>query len=164
METAVPTGPEAGDRLLMDGGLAGIGTVICESWLPLRAPSMRRSTFIAPLPGAAVMATPVQRKKRSVADTMTFAGVVQFKTVAANVVVSGVAPVASHSVEPDAEFSVNFARGYIVPPLAVLRIHKTADTLEPAGITPAAFGLPGAVSNALIAYSPNGRCFKSTLI
>ncbi len=78
------------------------------------------------------------------------AGVAQFTATAVSAVVSGVAPVASHTVGPDAEFSVNFALGYMAPTLAVLRIHNTADTLEPVAMTPDAFGFPATVSNDTI--------------
>jgi hypothetical protein len=59
-----------------------------------------------------------------------------------NVLVSAVAPVAVPSNVPAALLRCNFARGNIVPPLAVFLSQSSKVIVEPDGIVPATFGTP----------------------
>ena len=92
--------------------------------------------------GAAVTLTPTQTKKRSPAVIVMFALVVVVKVYFVSVVVRAVAPVAVPSKVPAALFRFNYARGKIVPELAVFLIQSAKVIVEPAGIVPAAFGTP----------------------
>lgn len=86
--------------------------------------------------------------------------VVQVKVYLVNVVVRAVEPVAVQSEVPAALFSLSFARGNIVPTLAVFFSHSVKVTVDDAAIVPEALGTPLGVSNALIMYSPVARFFR----
>jgi len=77
-----------------------------------------------------------------------------------SVVVSAVVPVRVMIDAPAVEFTFSFTRGNIVPALAVFNIHRLKVTVEPAVITPAAFGTPAWVSKALMMYSPVATLFR----
>jgi hypothetical protein len=79
-----------------------------------------------------------------------------------SVVVRALAPVVVHSEAPAALLRFSFARGNIVPTLAVLLIHSVKVTVDAAGITPDTFGTLLWVSNALTIYSPLARLFRLT--
>lgn len=79
-----------------------------------------------------------------------------------SVVVSAVEPVLVQREAPAALFKFNFARGNMVPTLAVFFSQRVKVTVDEAGITPDTFGTPLCVSNALIGYSPVARFFRST--
>lgn len=91
-----------------------------------------------------------------------FAAVVQVSVYLVSVVVSAVEPVLVQSEVPAALFKINFARGNMVPTLAVFFSQSVKVTVDEAGITPDTFGTPLCVSNALIMYSPVALLFRST--
>jgi len=86
--------------------------------------------------------------------------VVAEKVYLVRVVVSAVEPVAVQKRVPVALFRRSFARGNITPEVDVLFIQRVKVIVDPAGITPDAFGTPLCVSNALIRYSPTARFFR----
>jgi hypothetical protein len=75
-------------------------------------------------------------------------------TCLVTVVVRAVVPVAVHNRVPVLVLSLTLALGKTVPTLAVFRIHRLKLSVDPLGMTPAAFGTPDWVSNSLITYSP----------
>ena len=79
-----------------------------------------------------------------------------------SVVVKAVEPVLLQSDVPVALFRFSFARGNIVPTLAVLFIQRVKVIADAAGTTPETLGTPLCVSNALIMYSPVARFFRLT--
>lgn len=71
-----------------------------------------------------------------------FEAVVQVKVYFVRVVVRALEPVLLHSEVPVALFKFSFARGNIVPTLAVLFIQSVKVAADPAGITPETLGTP----------------------
>ncbi len=82
------------------------------------------------------------------------------KVYLVSVVVRAFEPVALQSEVPAALFRFSFARGNIVPTLAVFFSHSVKVTVDDAGIAPEALGTLLCVSNALIMYSPVARFFR----
>ena len=86
--------------------------------------------------------------------TVTAADVLQVRVILLTVVVSPVLPITEQRDVPVALFSPSLTSGNTVPAFWLLLIQMMNVMVEPAGITPLAFGTPVCVSNSLITYSP----------
>jgi hypothetical protein len=94
--------------------------------------------------------------------TEIFVAVAHVNVYLVSVVARAVDPVVLQREVPLALLRCNFARGNIVPTLAVFFSQRVKVTVDEAGMIPDALGTPLSVSNALIMYSPVARFFRLT--